>query len=224
MHKLTLLLTLIILSSCASIKLEKEILKNPQLTQEIILKNIDHFPKLSEAKSGPIDTKEAQALIKKKVAEYTKKSAINKKKLKKNNQFPLNRSLKSFSNNKMINLAKLEKKPMLIEFWASWCLPCIAKMETVQNIHKKYNGKITVLGINVREKSKKNARKVLKKNKIQFLNIEDSKDSYVKEFGSIPLPTTVLLDKNGKIVKVNVGFNEKVDEEKELTKEINKLL
>ena len=56
------------------------------------------------------------------------------------------------------------------------------------------------------------------------LNLEDKKNSFVTEFGNIPLPTTILLNSTGKIIKVNIGFDDKVDEEKELAKEIKKLL
>lgn len=224
MKHLSIIILTMTITACASKSLKKQMLENPALTEKIIIENPSYFTKIQQKRESVIDSKLAQKKIKKQIAEYKKKSKINKKKLKVNNQFPLNRILKDIKTKRMINLAKLEKKPILIEFWASWCLPCIAKMETINRLHGTFGDKITVLGINVREKSVKNAKKVIKKNKMSFLNLEDKKNSFVTEFGNIPLPTTILLNSTGKIIKVNIGFDDKVDEEKELAKEIKKLL
>ncbi len=75
----------------------------------------------------------------------------------------------------------LSEKPVLIDFWASWCGPCRMVSPIIDRLAEEYDGKIKVLKVNVDEES-----------------------ALASEFAIVSIPT-VLLIKNGKIVEKSVG-------------------
>jgi len=75
----------------------------------------------------------------------------------------------------------LSEKPVLIDFWASWCGPCRMVSPIIDKVLEEYEGKIKVLKVNV-----------------------DEETQLASEFAIVSIPT-VLLIKNGKIVEKSVG-------------------
>lgn len=102
-------------------------------------------------------------------------------------------------NGKIINVSELKGKVVFINFWASWCPPCRAEFPSIQRFYEKYgrNSELIFLTINMDEDLKA-GRKYLEKKKytVPFL-LPDG--SVPKEYFAGSLPTTVVLDKTGKI-------------------------
>ena len=110
------------------------------------------------------------------------------------------------SEGKMLNTAELKGKVVFINFWASWCPPCRAEMPSIQALYNKLKAddRIVFLFMNEDEDETK-ATNYLKKNNYTI--------PFYKPFGVIPdaifsgsLPTTVVLDKNGKMVLKHQGM------------------
>ncbi|HZZ78122.1 MAG TPA: redoxin family protein, partial [Gemmataceae bacterium] len=106
---------------------------------------------------------------------------------------------------KEFDLAKLKGKVVLVDFWATWCGPCIAELPNVEAAYKKYHSKgFEVIGISLdREGQDKKLENFLKDRKTPWgcINIEDSRklaDRY--EVNSIPYP--VLVGADGRIVSL----------------------
>ena len=91
----------------------------------------------------------------------------------------------------------------LINFWASWCLPCRDEHIYLMTLKKEYDLKI--LGINFKDE-KKNAVKFLKKlgNPYYFTLVDDTGKSSVN-FGIYGIPESILIDKELKIIKKFIG-------------------
>ncbi|MFS4455691.1 peroxiredoxin family protein [Maribacter sp. 2304DJ31-5] len=116
---------------------------------------------------------------------------------------------------------------VLLDFWATWCGPCKAKMPFVQKMYDKYKSKgfkvISVLSGDVGHE--KEAAEYIKKHNYTFdlvFGTNALSDTYKIRF----LPTVMLLDNTGKIVhfRDTPGVNDNVDEKIELENAIKKVL
>jgi peroxiredoxin len=120
---------------------------------------------------------------------------------------------------KEVSLEDYKGKGVLINFWASWCEPCKAEMPALNNIHKKYKDKgVEVIGINAGD-TELVAKTFTKEMGLEFPVVLDPKGDVQKAYKVIPLPTSFLIDKDGKVVKMITG--ERTEEQfEEYIKEI----
>jgi peroxiredoxin len=120
----------------------------------------------------------------------------------------------------IINLSSLKGKVVLIDFWASWCMPCRASIPSVVKLYQKYQPKgFEVYGVSIDEK-KSAWLKAIKQDNISYTQVNDKAGWYAKVtevYGVNEIPATFLIDKTGTIVAINPG-------EKELENKINELL
>ncbi|MFK5982983.1 MAG: redoxin domain-containing protein [Flavobacteriaceae bacterium] len=105
-------------------------------------------------------------------------------------------------NSERINLSQSEGKVILINFWATWCPPCIAEMPELQELYNEYGDKVDFYFI-TNEKPETVNLFLEKKgfNLPIFLQIEKSPE--VLESSS--LPTTYLISKSGEIIMRKTG-------------------
>ncbi len=111
-------------------------------------------------------------------------------------------------------------KPVLVDFWASWCNPCRESFPWMNEIRKKYPG-LEIIAINLDEK-KADADSFLSKIPSNFIIHYDPKGVYAKQFGIAGMPSSYLIDADGNIIKEHVGFFSSKKEEYE--SDIKKLL
>ena len=103
-------------------------------------------------------------------------------------------------NNKTVNLNQLKGKVVLVNFWASWCPPCVHEMPSMQRLQNRFFAKgFTILGVNMAE-DEKTVRHFLKtKVDIQFPILFDKHGTALKSWGVFAFPTSYVIDKKGKI-------------------------
>ncbi|MNZ26845.1 Thiol-disulfide oxidoreductase ResA [compost metagenome] len=98
-------------------------------------------------------------------------------------------------------------KPLLLNFWASWCDPCKEEAPDLVNLYKKYGDKLDVYGVNVTLYDKlENAKQFVKEYNYTFPVLLDEKEEVYRMFNGIAFPTNVLIDENGVIEEVIVGI------------------
>lgn len=102
--------------------------------------------------------------------------------------------------------------PIIINFWASWCAPCIAEMQSLNNIAD--NKHFTVIGISTDDDSSA-ANKLIKKQQLKFKNYIDNEMALEKMFGANTIPLTILINRDGKLVSVIRG-SQQWDSEKNM--------
>lgn len=103
-------------------------------------------------------------------------------------------------------LPELKGKVVLIDFFASWCEPCKASFPVMQALHKDYAAKgLVILAVNVDEKASDMAD-FLKKHPADFAIVRDAQHKLVSEVKIKSMPSSFLLDAQGKIVAVHAGF------------------
>ncbi len=130
-------------------------------------------------------------------------------------------TLKSFEG-KSVSLSRQKGKVVLLDFWASWCAPCKIELPLLNGLQKKYGKSgLVVIAVNIDNKAK-NARDFLDKHNITLINTWDKKKKVVAAYNVETMPTSILIDKKGKIRFIHSGFEK--EDLKKYIKEINTLL
>lgn len=105
--------------------------------------------------------------------------------------------LSDFSGN-MINLAALRGNVVLINFWATWCPPCMAELEWFERVHQDYQGKgLTIMAISVDNLSVEQAMEIDATFSVGTAN-ERVTSAYS---GSTSVPVSFLIGKDGRVIK-----------------------
>ena len=101
-----------------------------------------------------------------------------------------------------INFDSVKGKVTLVDFWATWCGPCVKAMPTLQKLHETYSAQgLSVIGIAIDEQGAKKVGPFLEKSKVKYTYpiAIDNADVW-KAWGVRSLPTMVLV-KDGQIVR-----------------------
>jgi thiol-disulfide isomerase/thioredoxin len=101
-----------------------------------------------------------------------------------------------------ITLDSFEGKLVLVDFWATWCVPCVKAMPDMQKLQEKYAAKgFTVVGISIDEEGAKKVTPFLAKSKVKFTYpiLLDNGDTW-KQWGVKSVPS-VMLVKDGQILR-----------------------
>ena len=124
-------------------------------------------------------------------------------------------------NGNQINLSKLlEKGPVMISFWATWCSPCKEEMKKMQPIYEKYKDQgFTYLAISQdNQKSISKVKSFINANKYTFPVLLDLDKKIFEDYTGVGIPYSLIIDKNKKIIAKHLGFitGDEVKIEKEI--------
>jgi peroxiredoxin len=99
-------------------------------------------------------------------------------------------------------------KPLVVDFWATWCTTCKETIPKLAELCEKYKGRnLTVLGISVDKGSDEKIRKAAKKMGINYLVLHDQDNSLGKTFGFSGIPSVFVFDRRGKLMKAMPGYD-----------------
>lgn len=117
-----------------------------------------------------------------------------------------------------ISLSDFKGKPVLINFWATWCGPCVSEMPYIQEIHEEWPDKgLVVLAINIGDSSSE-VEQFLQNHNLSLPVLLDTKKVVAQRYSIRAIPTTFFLDKDGMIqVKVIGAFPNKAAIESRLS-------
>ncbi|GAB1258595.1 TlpA disulfide reductase family protein [Aurantivibrio plasticivorans] len=128
----------------------------------------------------------------------------------------------SSSLGKNIRLAEERGNVVLINFWATWCGPCRQEMPHLEALYKRYNrAGFTILGVNV-EPDPNESKKLLKEIPVSFPILYDTESKVSEMYGVDAMPTTVIVDRNGKMRYLHRGY--KPGYEEDYRKQIRELI
>jgi peroxiredoxin len=114
-------------------------------------------------------------------------------------------------NGKSVQLADFRGQGVVLNFWGSWCDPCKAEMPYINKALKSGIKGVSVLGVNIQE-SPVTVSTFLEKNGLDIPVVLDQKGVVTGAYNIGPIPTTFLIDKNGKVVKKIIGSMTSVKE------------
>ena len=104
-------------------------------------------------------------------------------------------------------ISSSENKILLLNFWATWCAPCIKEIPELIQLKKKFKNNVEVYFLSVDSNVKKTVPKFLRKNKLESLLVfNDEKLKVSSKFGVKVMPTTVIINKNFEEVAQVKGY------------------
>ena len=98
-----------------------------------------------------------------------------------------------------IGLASFRGKPVVLDFWASWCYPCRDQAKRLQKASERYGDRIVFLGVDTKDYSG-SARPWLKRYGVTYPNVHDGDGAVFERYGGFPLPRTFFIDRDGKVI------------------------
>jgi cytochrome c biogenesis protein CcmG, thiol:disulfide interchange protein DsbE len=101
-------------------------------------------------------------------------------------------------------LASLRGKPALINFWASWCEPCREEAPELERLHRSLGGSAGMVGVDYTDRADA-ARAFVERYGWSFPVLSDPDGVYGARFGFSGLPTTVVLDPEGRVAETLRG-------------------
>lgn len=111
-------------------------------------------------------------------------------------------------------LSSMKGKVVLVDFWATWCKPCVATMPELQKLHEKYSAKgLSVVGVSIDEGGARDVQPFLAKRRFTYTMLLDPSGAWEK-WGVRAVPALFLLDKDGQIVRQWTGKPDQKEVEK----------
>lgn len=96
-------------------------------------------------------------------------------------------------------------KPVFINFYASWCVPCGGEVGDLEKVYKGYaDGKVAFIGVAIEDTETK-ARKFVAKHKLTYPTSIDKTGDIKNSYGVYAMPVSFFIDKNGVISRIHAG-------------------
>ncbi len=102
----------------------------------------------------------------------------------------------------VVNFQAYKEKVVFVNFWATWCPPCIAEMSSIQKLYSDYKGRIEFVFVS--NESHRVIDDFLKENAYTF-KVYNPITTYPGQFDVKSIPRTFLIDKKGKIIIDKLG-------------------
>lgn len=139
-----------------------------------------------------------------------------------------NLTLKTLSSGLEYNVPSKDKI-IVLDFYGTWCKPCIAEMEELQEIKNQYSGNENIEFVLVctnfaKDTPEKASAFIEKRGLDNFINVFDIENKAHKSFGFSGVPALVIIDKDGKVKFKHEGYNQSENLTKTITEIIDRLV
>ena len=119
-------------------------------------------------------------------------------------------------NTTLKELVSEKNKPLVVNFWATWCAPCLEELPMFESVHNRIGHEVTFLGINVSDSPTK-ANEMIIDAGISYQMGRDPEGNFLVGLGIVGLPATVFIDSEGTIVDVHMGQISDADLDKKIS-------
>jgi cytochrome c biogenesis protein CcmG/thiol:disulfide interchange protein DsbE len=109
-----------------------------------------------------------------------------------------------------VTLAEHRGTPVVLNFWASWCAPCVKEMPLLERTHQQLGDQVQFLGVDGND-SRRLATDLMATTKVTYPSGYDPKDAVFREYRLRGRPTTVFIDAAGTIKGVHAGELKQAD-------------
>lgn len=97
-------------------------------------------------------------------------------------------------------LDDLEGKPVVVNFWASWCVPCRDEAPMLKEAHERYGDEVAFVGVDIRD-AHDDAIEFARKYGLDYQHVRDEDLAIYNRFGLTGQPETFFIDENGVILE-----------------------
>lgn len=92
-------------------------------------------------------------------------------------------------------------KVIVVNFWATWCVPCVKEMPSFENLYRRYRSQgLTLLAVSLDKGDSTKVQEFADKHKLSFPILLDTKGVAEKLYPSFSIPFTYVIDKQGRVV------------------------
>ena len=105
-------------------------------------------------------------------------------------------TLEGFDDGPPVNLTDFRGAPLVVNFWATWCAPCVKEMPEFRDAAEELDGTVAFLGVDV-EDAPPNAEPFVERLGIDYPLAIDPQREFYRDVGNFGMPTTLLVDADG---------------------------
>jgi thiol-disulfide isomerase/thioredoxin len=96
-------------------------------------------------------------------------------------------------------------KPLVVNFWASWCPACVAEMPDLEQVHALFEDEVQFLGVNLTETDPDAALRLIDETGVTYTMAQDPEGLLYRQFDGIAMPTSVFIDEQGNVLDTHSG-------------------
>jgi thiol-disulfide isomerase/thioredoxin len=105
----------------------------------------------------------------------------------------------------LVNLSDFKGKPVIINFWATWCPPCRAETPDLQEVHRELGDKVAILSVNATSQDGGDVAGFMREFGVTFTVVLDPEGKAFEAYNIRGLPTTIFVDRAGIVNEVFTG-------------------
>lgn len=105
-------------------------------------------------------------------------------------------TLPGLSGGPALDLREQAGAPLLVNFWATWCGPCVREMPMLRDVSRELSDDLTFIGVNVQD-SPTQAEEFLDDLGVRYRQAADPEGEYFRAVGGVGMPTTLFVDADG---------------------------
>jgi peroxiredoxin len=107
---------------------------------------------------------------------------------------------------KMVSLTDYQGKVVFLNIWATWCLPCVEEMPSMEKLHQELKEeRFEILAVSIDESGTEAVLPFMKKHKLSFPALTDTKGAMKNLYQITGVPESFIIDKDGTIVEEVIG-------------------
>jgi len=104
-----------------------------------------------------------------------------------------------------VSLSSYQGRPVLVNFWATWCGPCRVEMPEFQEAHREFGDDLVILGVNATSQDNGDIEGFVNGMGITFPILLDERGEALDAYQIFAMPTSVFIDRNGIIKEIYTG-------------------
>ena len=106
--------------------------------------------------------------------------------------------------NRLVSLADFRGRPLVLNFWASWCVPCRKEMPAFESVASELKGRVEFLGVNEQD-TRPGALDLMAKTGVRYPSVVDGGGTLMTAYGLRGLPNTAFISPKGELLEVHIG-------------------